>query len=88
MASAAAYVESLNKLASTDLFIVVSETTLNKTGDQLARLISGASAEQEPGAEKKEPATMSHVERMVTNPDLNPPVRVKLVLDVYSFKGV
>ena len=89
VATPAAFVEVLNKLASTDMFIVVAETSFVKTGDQLQRLIIGAGKKDaEEGVDKKDPASMSHVERMITNPDIDPPIRVTLVVDVFSFKGV
>ncbi|MDA3925258.1 MAG: Amuc_1100 family pilus-like protein [Kiritimatiellae bacterium] len=88
IASPTAFVEALNKLASMDLFVVVAEASFVKTGDQLAALQAGVKKNTEEGAEKKDPATMSHVQRMVTNPDIDPPVRVTLAIDVYSFKGV
>jgi len=85
-ASASAFAQALNNLASTDLFIVVTESSFTKTGDQLLKLTAGSSKDDD--GEKKSPALMSPAERMITNPDLNPPVRVKLITDVYSFKGV
>ena len=89
VASSVAFVEVLNKLASTDMFIVVAETSFIKTGDQLQTLmVGGGKKGEEEEAEKKDSASMSHVERMITNPDIDPPVRVTLVIDVFSFKGV
>jgi len=88
VATPAAFVEVLNKLASTDLFIVVAETSFVKTGDQLAVLQAGAKKDDAEGVVKKDPATMTHVERMITNPDIDPPVKVTLTIDVFSFKGV
>ncbi|MFA7172575.1 MAG: Amuc_1100 family pilus-like protein [Kiritimatiellia bacterium] len=89
IAAQASFVEALNKLASTEMFIVVAETSFVKTGDPLQRLnIGGSSKTEDEGAEKKNPATMTHVERMITNPDIDPPIKVTLVIDVYSFKGV
>jgi len=85
-ASAVAFAQALNNLASTDLFIVVTESSFTKTGDQLLKLATGSSKDDDD--EKKDPALMSPAERMITNPNLNPPVRVKLIVDVYSFKGV
>jgi len=89
VATPASFVEALNGLASTELFIVVAETSFVKTGDQLQGLIMGAGKKPaDEGAVPKDPATMTHVERMITNPDIDPPVKVTLVIDVYSFKGV
>ncbi|MDD2597880.1 MAG: Amuc_1100 family pilus-like protein [Kiritimatiellae bacterium] len=89
IASQTSFVEALNKLASTEMFIVVAETSFVKTGDPLQRLIGGGGSKTESeNVEKKDPATMTHVERMITNPDIDPPIKVTLVIDVYSFKGV
>ncbi len=89
VATPASFVEALNGLASTDLFMVVAETSFVKTGDQLQGLIAGAGKKPtEDGVAPKDPATLTHVERMITNPDIDPPVKVTLVIDVYSFKGV
>jgi hypothetical protein len=88
VATPAAFVEALNKLASMDMFVVVAETSFIKTGDQLQLLMVGAGKKKDEDGVKKDPASMSHVERMITNPDIDPPVRVTLALDVFSFKGV
>ncbi len=82
-----AYVSALNRLAAMDLFVVVAESSFQKTGDQLK------ATEEKPkspadGSQQKEHAQKSYAERTVTNPKLDPPVSVKLVVDVYTFEGV
>ena len=92
----AAFIAALNKLAAMDLFVVVAEAELRKTSDPLAQLSAkkkdsaagtGATG-QGAVAAPVDPATLTHVERIVTDPELEPPVNVKLDIDVYSFEGV
>lgn len=88
----AAFIEALNRLASMDLFVVVAETEFRKTDDPLMK--RDARKEKEPKAEGLSAAAetdlskVSHAERIVTDPELEPPVSVKLDVDVYSFEGV
>ncbi len=85
----AAFIQALNRLAAMDLFVVVAEAEFRKTGDPLvdkrASKKKGGAAE---GEGVTDPAKLTHVERIVTGPELEPPVRVKLDLDVFSFTGV
>jgi hypothetical protein len=85
----AAFIEALNRLAALDLFVVVAETEFRKTEDPLAKRTTkkkeGGSPESQAVAD---PSKLSHVDRIVTDPELEPPVSVKLDIDVYSFKGV
>lgn len=92
----AAFIAALNKLAAMDLFVVVAEAELRKASDPLAQL-SAKKKESAAGtgatgqgavAAPVDPATLTHVERIVTDPELEPPVNVKLDIDVYSFEGV
>ena len=88
-----ALIEALNRLAAMDMFVVVAEAELRKTADPLAqfnakRKESSSKAAAEGAAEPVDPAKLSHVERIVTDPELEPPVAVKLEIDVYSFEGV
>jgi len=74
--------------------VVVAEAEIRKAADPLAQF----NAKKKEGAAKTnpdgtpavtvDPATLSHVERIVTDPELEPPVNVKLDIDVYSFEGV
>jgi hypothetical protein len=87
-----AFVDALNRLAAMDLFVAVAETELRKTDDPLlkrsARKAEKEGAPGEAAAAKVDLATVPHVERIVTDPELEPPVSVKLEIDVYSFEGV
>jgi hypothetical protein len=93
VARPAALIEALNRLAAMDLFVVVAEAELRKTADPLAQFNakkreSATKAAAEGAAEPVDPAKLSHVERIVTDPELEPPMNVKLEIDVYSFEGV
>jgi len=93
LARPAAFITALNRLAAMKLFVVVAETEFRKTGDPLtkrtAKKKEGAAPGQGEGGEAVvDPATLTHVQRLVTDPDLEPPVNVKLDIDVYSFEGV
>ncbi|MCL1921142.1 MAG: Amuc_1100 family pilus-like protein [Kiritimatiellaeota bacterium] len=75
----------LNRLASLEeLFIVIVEMDLKKTGDSVVK------GKQPPsrGVAVK-PAEEAEVKggQIVTSPESEPPVSVRLSLDVYSFKG-
>lgn len=89
-----ALVEVLNRLAAMDLFIVVAETEIRKTEDPLVKPASApgsgpAKKSGAPfGAAVVDPATVPHAQRIVTDPELDAPVSVKLDIDVYSFEGV
>ncbi len=93
VARPAAFIEALNRLAAMEMFTVVAEAEMRKSGDLLAQF----NAKKKEGAAKLaaegalapvDPAKLSHVERIVTDPELEPPVNVKLDIDVYSFEGV
>ena len=92
----AAFIEALNRLAALELFVVVAETEFSKTGDPLAiwrtAMLEKAGKKDAGKTDdvkvKVDPATLTHVERIVTDPELEPPVSVKLDVDVYSFDGV
>jgi hypothetical protein len=88
-----AFVDALNRLAAMDIFLVVAEAELSKKEDPLLKYNArktdnkrGAGAEE--AAAKVDLATVPHIERIVTDPELEPPVSVKLEIDVYSFEGV
>jgi hypothetical protein len=87
-----AFVEALNRLAAMELFVVVAETEFRKTADSLTRREAGKKNAKEGAASDKGPAvdlaTVPHAERIVTDPELEPPVSVKLDIDVFSFEGV
>ena len=86
-----AFVDALNRLAAMDLFVVVAETEFRKTEDPLTKREAKKTDKEDkaPGAvAAADPATIPHAERIVTDPDLEPPVSVKLDIDVFSFEGV
>jgi len=92
MARPAAFINVLNRLAAMDLFVIVAETEFRKTADPLAQRAaakkaaeSGKTADGKPAVD---PASLTPVQRIVTDPELEPPVSVKLDVDVYSFEGV
>ena len=79
----------LNRLSSMDLFVVLAEMELKKATDsvfgsnELRKKVGVGSAKS------TEDATGAPVGgQIVTNPESEPPVSVRLSLDVYSFKGV
>jgi len=91
LARPSAFIEALNRLAALDLFVVVAEIEFRKTGDLLAQRNAAKKESADKAGDGKpaaDPATLKHVERIVTDPELEPPVSVKLDVDVYSFEGV
>lgn len=90
---------SLNRLAAMDLFAVVAEVEIGKLdaegrpGDMLKDFIkrrlaeAKAEAEGRAGAEGPQASAQDGppVRRVVTDPELDPPSAVKLVVDVYTF---
>ena len=82
-----AFVEALNRLAAMDLFVVVAETEFRKADDPLTKR-EAKKKDKEATAAVVDPATIPHAERIVTDPELDPPVSVKLDIDVFSFEGV
>ena len=86
-----AFVEALNRLAAMDLFVVVAETEFRKTDDLLTKRETKKKDKEDAAAgtvAAADPATVPHAERIVTDPELEPPVSVKLDIDVFSFEGV
>ena len=85
------FADVLNRLAKMDIFVVVAEVEVKKTGDSLVRG-SGDKKDKEavakPPADPFADADARPSVQVVTNPLDEPPVNVRLVLDVYSFKGV
>ncbi len=86
----AAFIEVLNRLSALELFAVVAEVELRKSGDPLAERPAAGGKDARSGADEAavDPASLTHVQRIVTDPEIEPPVNVKLELDVYSFEGV
>ena len=75
----------LNRLSTMSIFVVVSEVEVKKTGELAMQTKKETVRQVEPLADGSDapPAV-----QIVTNPQDEPPVNVRLVLDVYSFKGV
>lgn len=82
-----AFVAALNELSSMDLFVVIAECSFAKTGDQLEKMVQKPKTGVD-GVAVKKLSDMDRYERTITDPASDPPVSVKLVLNVYSFKGV
>lgn len=93
LARPAAFINALNRLAAMDLFVVVAETEFHKISDPLAVLsaankAAAATAGKDDGKPLVDPASLKPAQRIVTDPELEPPVSVKLDIEVYSFEGV
>lgn len=88
-AEPAAFVDVLNRLSAAELFVVVNSVQFSKVKDLLAeRETARKSRKEDPAkAEGAGLAKGGQPERIVTDPAIEPPVRVKLDLDVYSFEG-
>ena len=76
-----AFADVLNRLSVMPLFIVVSDMEMKKTGDSILR------TESKPNAAKPKEEAAEVKVQVVTDPRREPPVSVRLSLDVYSFKG-
>jgi hypothetical protein len=87
-----AFIGALNRLAAMDLFVVVAEAEFRKTDDPIGRHDTrkkeGAASAADAATKEVDLATIPHADRIVTDPDLDPPVNVRLNIDVYSFEGV
>lgn len=87
----AAFVEVLNRMAKMELFVVVAEVAVNKSADSLTAYNAkktGSGTKEKAKAAEVNLADMPHAERIVTDPGREPPVNVKLDIDVYLFVGV
>ena len=86
-----AFIEVLNRLAKMELFAVVADVEVTKSADSLAAFNakkSGTGGVKDAAKAEVDLATVPHIERVVTDPGREPPVNVKLNIDVYSFEGV
>jgi len=81
------FAEVLNRMAVMDIFVVVSEVDVKK-GDLKKEAAATAAAKPPVAAQPADEDAPPPVAQVVTNPPDEPPVSVRLVLDVYSFKGV
>ncbi len=88
-AEPAAFVEVLNRLAAAELFVVVNSVEFNKVDDLLAKreAIRKSKKEDRGTGEGGALAKGGMSDRIVTDPIIEPPIKVKLDLDVYSFEG-
>lgn len=88
----AEFAQVVNRLASMDLFVVVSEIEFQKTDDPMTQWEQRKKESSKKRADETEKkvdlAKVPHAERIVSEPTLDPPVRVKITLDVYTFTGV
>ena len=86
------FAQVINRLASMDLFVVVSEVEFQKIDDPMTqreqRKKETAKKRTDDTEKKVDLAKVPHSERIVSEPTLDPPVRVKVTLDVYTFTGV
>lgn len=76
--------EALNRLAAMDLFVVVTDVAIRKTADDLK--VAPAIPEVDKGAKGKE--TSDPIQRVVAGPLVDPPLSVRIELDVHVFEGV
>jgi hypothetical protein len=89
-----AFAEALNRLAAMEMFVVVAETSFQKTDDPLTKRDAKKAEKKKDtssalgGVAAVDPASVPHAERIVTDPELESPVTVELAIDVYSFEGV
>lgn len=90
-AKPAALTGALNRLAAMDAFVVVSGIEFTKSEDSILlaeqRKKDAAKAAEESKATAA-PVAESSRDRIVTDPEREPPMNVKLSMDVYLFKGV
>ena len=81
----------LNRLSAMSMLTVVSDVEIKKTAESITRVADAAKPAARDGAKPEEqpaePAAAA-ASQIVTNPEDEPPVNVRLNLDVYSFKGV
>lgn len=90
-AKPSALIGALNRLAAMDAFLVVSGVEFVKAEDSIliAELRKKEAAKAaEGGKASAAPAAVSPGDRTVTDPGREPPMNVKLSVDVYLFKGV
>lgn len=87
----AAFIEVLNRLAKMELFCSIESLEMVKESDSLKDYATKKSGTRPGvGADQNvevDLATKPHGERIVTDPELEPPVTVKIELVVYSFEG-
>ncbi|MEI6779364.1 MAG: Amuc_1100 family pilus-like protein [Verrucomicrobiota bacterium] len=90
-AKPSALTSALNRLAAMDAFVVVSGVEFAKSEDSILLAEQRKKAAAKAAEETKTtavPIAETARDRMVTDPEREPPVNVKLNVDVYLFKGV
>jgi hypothetical protein len=90
-AKPSALIGALNRLAAMDAFLVVSGVEFVKTEDSILiaeQRKKEAAKAAEDGKTSAAPKAASLGDRTVTDPGREPPLNVKLSVDVYLFKGV
>ncbi|MCL2104133.1 MAG: Amuc_1100 family pilus-like protein [Kiritimatiellaeota bacterium] len=81
------FADVLNRLSAMEMLVTVSGMEFKKMGDSVARerVAKRDTAAARPGEKPLEPAAPERL--IVTNPELEPPISVRLRVDVYSFRG-
>jgi hypothetical protein len=90
-AKPAALTGALNRLAAMDAFVVVSGVEFTKSEDSILLAEQLKKAAAKAAEETKASAVSVHEtprDRLVTDPEREPPMNVTLNVDVYLFKGV
>jgi hypothetical protein len=77
--------DTLNRLAAMDLFVVVTEITIRKTMDDL-KAAPPAPTEADKTKGKVVPPDLN--QRVIAGPFVDPPMNVRIELDVHVFEGV
>ena len=77
-----ALIDLLNRLARIDTFVVVGEVEMRKTAEDIRTPPAEAAAAE--GGKAIE--DLPHEKRLVTGPDIDPPLSIRIELDVYSFE--
>ena len=78
----------LNRLSAMELFVVLAEMEVKKASDSVQGSEQRKKGSAAAAKSKDEVADAPVGRQIVTNPESEPPVSVRLSLDVYSFKGV
>jgi hypothetical protein len=77
--------DTLNRLAAMELFVTVTEVAIRKTADDLKEA-PAAPTEADKGKGKTE--IPDAIQRVVAGPLVDPPLSVRIELDVHVFEGV
>jgi len=80
--------EVLNRLAAMELFVVVSDVAIRKSADDLKMAPVAVAADGAGGKETPRSNTLDAMQRVVAGPLIDPPLNVRIDLDVHVFEGV